>query len=58
MAWQDAPEVARAGLDALARNTSVAVPGAMNKVAAVMSDISPTVITRRVAALLGKYYDT
>jgi short-subunit dehydrogenase len=58
MAWQDAPEVARAGLDALARNTSVAVPGAMNKVAAVMSDISPTVITRRVAALLGKYYET
>lgn len=58
MAWQDAAEVARAGLDALARNSPVAVPGAMNKVAAVMADMTPTVVTRRVAALLGKYYET
>jgi short-subunit dehydrogenase len=57
LAWQDAPEVAKAGLDALAKGTAVAVPGAINKVTAFFSDAMPSAITRRMAGTLSKFYD-
>ncbi len=57
VAWQDAPEVAKAGLDALAKGAAVAVPGALNKVTAFMSDAMPSAITRRIAGTLAKLYE-
>ena len=47
--WQEAEPVARAGLDGLAKNRAVIVPGAMNKVAAGLSSVAPFSVTRRVA---------
>ncbi len=47
--WQEAEPVARAGLDGLAKNRAVIVPGAMNKIAAGLSSVAPFSVTRRVA---------
>ena len=47
--WQEAEPVARAGLDGLAKNRAVIVPGAVNKVAAGLSSVAPFSVTRRVA---------
>ena len=47
--WQEAEPVARAGLDGLAKNRAVIVPGAMNKVAAGLSSVAPFSVSRRVA---------
>jgi hypothetical protein len=52
--WQEAPEVARAGLDGLAKNRAVAIPGAANKALAGFSAVTPHAITRRVAAMVLK----
>ena len=52
--WQDAPEVARAGLDGLARNRAIAIPGGINKTLGAFSDIAPTALTRRISALVMK----
>jgi short-subunit dehydrogenase len=52
--WQEAPEVARAGLDGLARNRAIAIPGAINKTLGAFSDIAPTALTRRISALILK----
>ena len=46
MAWQEAPEVARAGLDGLAKNKAYVVPGAMNKVLAAAVGVTPNGIVR------------
>ncbi len=50
--WQEADEVARAGLDGLAKNKPVIVPGAMNRVVAGVSNVTPDAISRRVAHLV------
>ena len=48
--WQEAPEVARAGLDGLAKNRAVVIPGAINKVMGNLSAVTPHAITRRLGA--------
>jgi uncharacterized protein len=48
--WQNAPEVARAGLDGVARNKAVIIPGNVNKVLGTMSSMSPHSLTRRMSA--------
>jgi uncharacterized protein len=48
--WQNAPEVARAGLDGVARNKAVIIPGNVNKVLGTMSAMSPHGLSRRLSA--------
>jgi short-subunit dehydrogenase len=50
--WQQPPEVVRTGLDALVRNHTIAIPGAVNKVAGTFSSVSPRGLSRRVSALI------
>jgi short-subunit dehydrogenase len=52
--WQEAPEVARAGLDGLAKNRAIVIPGAANKVMGNISAMTPDAITRRVSAAVLK----
>jgi uncharacterized protein len=52
--WQEAPEVARAGLDGLAKNRAVVIPGAANKVLGNLSAVTPHAITRRLGAAVLK----
>jgi uncharacterized protein len=52
--WQDAEPVARAGLDGLAKNRAVVVPGAMYRVAAALTSVTPPAVSRRVAHLIVK----
>jgi uncharacterized protein len=52
--WQEAPEVARAGLDGLAKNRAVVIPGAFNKVMGNFSAVTPHAITRRLGAAVLK----
>jgi len=52
--WQEAPEVARAGLDGLDKNKAIVIPGAVNKVMGNLSVITPHAITRRVGAAVLK----
>jgi uncharacterized protein len=52
--WQEAPEVARAGLDGLEKNKAIVIPGAMNKVMGNLSAITPHAITRRVGGAVLK----
>jgi short-subunit dehydrogenase len=52
--WQEAPEVARAGLDGLAKNRASVIPGAMNKVMGNFSAVMPHTITRRISAAVMK----
>lgn len=47
--WAEADDVVRQGLDALARNRAVCVPGLVNKVTAVSPRFGPRVLTRRIA---------
>lgn len=47
--WQDADEVARAGLDALERGRAVCVPGALNRVASALASVAPRALTRKAA---------
>ncbi len=49
--WQEAPEVARAGLDGLAKNRAIVIPGSTNKILGNLSAVTPHAITRRVGAL-------
>lgn len=44
--WQDPPIVVKTGLDGLAKNKAIVMPGALNKVLGNFSDITPRVITR------------
>lgn len=52
--WQEADEVARAGLDGLAKNRAVVIPGAVNKVMGNLSAITPHAITRRLSSSVMK----
>ncbi|MDQ1511914.1 MAG: uncharacterized protein QOG50_3758 [Actinomycetota bacterium] len=52
--WQEADDVARAGLDALAKNKAIAIPGGLNKVLGNFSIVTPHGITRRVGAAVLK----
>jgi len=52
--WQEAPEVARAGLDGLAKNKAVIIPGATNKVLGSLTALMPHAVTRRAAAIVVK----
>ena len=52
--WQEADEVARVGLDALAKNKAIAIPGNLNKVLGHFSIVTPHGITRRVGAAVLK----
>lgn len=50
--WQEADVVARAGLDGLAKNRAVVIPGAINRVAGNVTLVTPDAITRRVASIV------
>jgi short-subunit dehydrogenase len=52
--WQNAPEVAKAGLDALAHNRAIIVPGSLNKILGGFSSVAPNAITRRASAMVLK----
>jgi len=52
--WQEAPEVARAGLDGLAKNRAIVIPGTTNKVLGNLSAITPHAISRRLGAAVLK----
>ena len=52
--WQNAPEVARAGLDGLAKNRAVVLPGAVNRVMGNLSAVTPQAITRRLGGIVMK----
>jgi uncharacterized protein len=49
MAWLKADDVARAGLDDVARNRAVSVPGAFYKFLTTGSDLAPRGIVRRIS---------
>ena len=46
-----------AGLDGLAKNRAIVMPGALNKVLGNFSAVSPHVITRRISAAIVKRAD-
>ncbi len=50
--WQEAGEVARVGLDALAKNRAVAIPGTLNKILGTLSSVSPHSLSRRVGGIV------
>lgn len=52
--WQEAPEVARAGIEGLAKNRAIVIPGTTNKVLGNLSAVTPHAITRRVGAMVLK----
>jgi len=52
--WQMPPEVVQCGLDAVAKNRAVAIPGAMNKVLGNLTAITPDAVTRRVSGIVMK----
>ena len=52
--WQDAPEVAAAGLDGLAKNRAIVIPGVANKVIGNFSAVTPHAVTRRIAGAISK----
>jgi len=52
--WQEAPEVARAGLDALAKNRAVVIPGTLNKIMGNFSAVTPHAISRRLGGAVLK----
>jgi short-subunit dehydrogenase len=47
--WQEADEVARAGLDALAKNHAMVMPGLVNKTLGTFSQMAPSALSRRLA---------
>jgi short-subunit dehydrogenase len=47
--WQEADEVARAGLDALEKNHASVMPGLVNKALGTFSQMAPNALTRRIA---------
>jgi len=52
--WQEADAVARAGLDALAKNKAIEIPGNLNKVLGSFSAMAPHAISLRAAAAVLK----
>jgi hypothetical protein len=51
-AWMDARDVAKAGLDGVARGKAVVVPGAMYKVMTTAIGVTPRGVARRLAGLV------
>ncbi len=47
--WQQADEVARAGLDALAKNHASELPGVVNKTLGTFSQMAPNALSRRLS---------
>jgi short-subunit dehydrogenase len=45
----DAPGVVKAGLDGLAKNKAVVVPGLVNKLGAFSGRLVPRAVTRKIA---------
>ena len=52
--WQEADEVARVGLDALAKNQAIVIPGGINKVLGVLSSVTPHAVSRRLGGAVLK----
>jgi short-subunit dehydrogenase len=52
--WQNAPEVAQAGLDGVAKNKAIIIPGGLNKVLGTFSNMTPHAVTRRLGAAVLK----
>ncbi|MET0421534.1 MAG: SDR family oxidoreductase [Acidimicrobiia bacterium] len=52
--WQSADEVVSEALRALDRRRSVSVPGAINKVIAAGSSVTPAIVSRRIAGIVVK----
>jgi short-subunit dehydrogenase len=52
--WQEADEVALAGLDALARNHATVLPGLVNKTLGTFTQMAPNALTRRMAGKIIK----
>jgi uncharacterized protein len=52
--WQNAPEVAAAGLDGLAKNKAIIIPGSVNKVLGTLANMTPHAVTRRAGAVVLK----
>jgi uncharacterized protein len=46
--WDDPLEVARAGLDGVARDRALVVPGVVYRASVAASDVTPTALTRRI----------
>jgi hypothetical protein len=55
--WQEPPAVVKAGLDGLAKNRTIVIPGGVNKVLGTLSDVSPRGLTRRLSAEVLKRAD-
>ncbi len=55
--WQNAPEVAAAGLAGLAKNKAIIVPGTVNRVLGTFSNMAPHAVTRRAGAAVLKRAD-
>lgn len=51
--WQEADEVAAAGLNALEAGRAVCVPGLLNKALGVGNKVTPRPVVRRISALVG-----
>jgi uncharacterized protein len=51
-AWMSADDVAKAGLDDVAKGRALCVPGALNKSLAAVTAISPRGLTRRLSSLV------
>jgi uncharacterized protein len=52
--WQNAPEVAAAGLDGLAKNKAIIIPGSVNRVLGTLANMVPHAVTRRAGAAVLK----
>jgi uncharacterized protein len=52
--WQEADQVATTGLDALAKNRAIAIPGPLNKALGAFSSVTPHAITRRIGGAVIK----
>jgi short-subunit dehydrogenase len=52
--WQEADDVARAGLDGLAKNRAVVIPGVLNRVVGNVSLVTPGALTRRVVSVVAR----
>ncbi|HMC51243.1 MAG TPA: SDR family oxidoreductase [Acidimicrobiales bacterium] len=52
--WQDAQAVVDTALRDLRRGTAISIPGIHNKMAAVLSQLAPRSLTRRVSGLAGR----
>jgi uncharacterized protein len=52
--WQESDAVVRVGLDALAKNRAIAIPGGINKALGTFSSVTPHAITRRIGASILK----